>query len=121
MYKVLLKSIQTDSLKRVFSRAFSESGKKFAERIDEMIKSGPTAGFLAPQLRGDLLYLYQNMLVGESLLGVRGQFNSMMANLISTVETKLPLSSSASSNAALEKLKSLLQSPELTGQQIQAA
>jgi len=80
MYKVLLKSIQTDSLKRVFSRAFSESTNKFNDRLAEVIASGPTAGFLAPQLRGDLLYLYQNMLVGDSLLGVRGQFNTMMTN-----------------------------------------
>lgn len=121
MYKVLLKSIQVDSLKRVFSRAFSESAKKFAQRVDEIIASGPTAGSLAPQLRIDLLYLYQNMMVGDSLAGVRSQFNNLMLNLIDTVETKLPLSASASSNAALAKLKSLMDTSPGTQQQSQAA
>ena len=120
MYKVLLKSIQTDSLKRVFSRAFSESAKKFTQRVEEIIASGPTAGNLAPQLRIDLLYLYQNMMVGDSLVGVRGQFNNMMTNLIDTVEKKLPLSSSATSNAALAKLKSLMDNSS-SQQQSQAA
>ena len=126
MYKVLLRSLQTDSLKRVFSRAFSESAKKFCDRIDEILATGPVAGILAPQLRNDLLYLYQNMMVGDSLVGVRGQFNSMMLGLIDTVEKKLPLSTTSTSNAAMIKLKSRMQNGDETNrdespQQFQAA
>ena len=115
MYKVLLKSLQTDNLKRVFSRAFSESASRFAFLVDqqnEALKEAPAnRSEFACKLRTDLLYLFQNLLVNEALGGVKSALCGMVADMLQTVEEKFPLiDKSSSAEEAVVKLKSLLRS-----------
>jgi hypothetical protein len=113
MYKVLLKSLQVENLKRVFARAFSESGLRFNEKVKELGHS-PSASpsmlsELACKVRLDLLFLYQNMLVGESMGGVKSSLNDMVTEMITDTEKYLPLlDRSEPAEAALMKLRSLL-------------
>ena len=113
MYKVLLKSLQAENLKRVFSRAFSESSSRFADKVQE-IGSSPSVSpavlsELACKVRIDLLFLYQNLLVGESMGGVKGSLNEMVSEMLTETEKLLPLmDKSSSAEAAVLKLRDLL-------------
>ena len=113
MYKVLIKSLQTDNLKRVFARAFNESCHKFREKVGELTSSATTPPKLlaeyACRFRIDLLFLYQNMLVGETMGGLKSSLSSMVEEILEVIEAKLPLiDKSLAAESAVEKLKTLL-------------
>lgn len=116
MYKVLLKSLQTDNLKRVFSRAFSESSIHFSDQLNQRCKilSGAAKSEFACAIRTDLLYLFQNLLVNDAMSGVRPALAAMISEMLETVEKKLPLlDKSIPAEEAVVKLKSLLRSPDI--------
>jgi hypothetical protein len=113
MYKVLLKSLQAENLKRVFARAFSESGVKFEDKLRELSTSPTIApsviSELTTKIRVDLLFLYQNLLVGESMGGVKGALNNTFVEMLSVTERLFPVvDKSSPAEAAVEKLKALI-------------
>jgi len=113
MYKVLLKSLQPENLKRVFSRAFSESCNKFESKLQELVGSPTLAPVakseLSIKVRVDLLYLYQDLLVGESMGGVRSALNDMISEMLRVTEMHLSLvDKSESAEVAVTKLRSLI-------------
>lgn len=113
MYKVLLKSLQTDNLKRVFSRAFSESGDHFDSKLADITNSPstplPVKSELACRLRTELLFMYQTLLAGESMTGVKQALDGLVGSMLATIESRLPLvDKSSAAEAAVVKLKDLL-------------
>jgi hypothetical protein len=113
MYKVLLKSLQPENLKRVFSRAFSESCNKFESKLQELAGSPTLAPVakseLSIKVRVDLLYLYQDLLVGESMGGVRSALNDMISEMLRVTGMHLSLvDKSESAEVAVTKLRSLI-------------
>ena len=111
MYKVLIKSLQPENLKRVFSRAFSESSNRFAEKLRELVSSTVPISMseLACKVRIDLLFIYQNMIVGESMIGVKGVLNDTIEEMLSHTEKILPLvDKSVTAEASVQKLRDLI-------------
>ena len=109
MYKVLIKSLQPENLKRVFSRAFSESSTRYTEKLRELVANVPPNSELACKARIDLLYMYQNMLVGEAMIGVKSALNDTIAEMLISTDTILPLlDKSVTAEAAVMKLRDLL-------------
>ena len=118
MYKVLLKSLQSDNLKRVFSRAFSESASHFSDKLRELKASPSTPtkvlAEFACKFRIDLLFLYQNLQVGEAMAGVKSALNNMVADMLDETEAQLPLvDKSLTAEAAVEKLRHLMRDDQI--------
>ena len=78
MYKVLLKSLQTDNLKRVFARAFNESTHRFRTKVDGSQRALPA----------DLLFLYQAFLAAEAMSGLHSSLASMTEDMLDIVDNK---------------------------------
>jgi hypothetical protein len=109
MYKVLLKSLQTDNLKRVFARALSESAAHFSERINGVQLKGAERSEFACRARIDLLYLFQNLIGGDSMGGIKPALVSMIAEMLETVQLRLPLvDKSSAAEEAVVKLQAAL-------------
>lgn len=113
MYKVLLKSLQTDHLKRIFSRALSESAQHYSDRVEEIAGSSTIPPKIlsefACKFRIDILFLYQNLLAGDSMAGVRASVNSMVQEMVGVTEERLPLiDRSVTAEQAFDKVKQLL-------------
>ena len=79
MYKVLVKSLQSDNLKRVFARAFNECAHRFRERLGEQCHN----------IRPELLTLYKQLV--ESISTLKSSINAMIEDMLDTFEAKYPL------------------------------
>lgn len=113
MYKVLLKSLQTDHLKRIFSRALSESAQHYSDKVEEIAGSSTippkVLSEFACKFRIDILFLYQNLLAGDSMAGVRASVNSMVQEMVGVTEERLPfVDRSITAEQAFDKVKQLL-------------
>jgi hypothetical protein len=94
-------------LKRVFARTFSEILLRFTTRVET--ECGNRITEYAKKFRIDLLFFYQNMLVGDGLVGLRNQFNTLVLGMIDVVERKLPLVDKEDpAGDAVIKLKTLI-------------
>eukprot|EP00929_Paragymnodinium_shiwhaense_P078534 TRINITY_DN40727_c0_g2_i1.p1 TRINITY_DN40727_c0_g2~~TRINITY_DN40727_c0_g2_i1.p1 ORF type:complete len:1155 (-),score=285.77 TRINITY_DN40727_c0_g2_i1:167-3631(-) len=95
MYKVLLKNLNGDSVRRIFAKAFEEIGAKFEQKLGQEIVAstppydGSTGRSLGDRLVMDIAYLHRRDQLG-SLSGIAAPLQHLLLELLRHLQTKLP-------------------------------
>jgi hypothetical protein len=98
MYSVLSKSMDTDHIRRVFGRAFTDCGELFESRISESVDG--------EKLRVDLLYLYQHLAAHIQILPM---LQAMVEVMLDCIDANFPLNDPESAGSISEvKLREAL-------------
>jgi len=97
MYKVLLKNLTGDSVKKIFAKAFTEIAQKFEQRLGQDGGSGMAATSppyqeqvgcsLGDRLAMDLAYLQEQL---SKLSGIATPLSHLLYDLVRHLKTKLP-------------------------------
>lgn len=92
MYKVLLRNLTGESVKKIFAKAFTEISKKFEESSNSMPASSPpymerVGCSLGDRLAMDLAYLQEQL---SKLSGIATPLHHLLGDLVHHLQTKLP-------------------------------
>ncbi|CAJ1345586.1 unnamed protein product [Effrenium voratum] len=93
MYRVLLRNLNYDSVRKIFARAFEEIASSFQQRLEQDI-SAPSPPYsdslgrsLGDRLLLDFAYLYREL---EKLTGITTPLQRLLCDLVQHLQTKLP-------------------------------
>lgn len=93
MYRVLLRNLNYDSVRRIFARAFEDIASVFQQRLDQDI-AAPSTNYsdgvgcsLGDRLLLDFAYLYTEL---EKLTGITTPLERLVCDLVQHLLTKLP-------------------------------
>lgn len=93
MYRVLLKNLNYDSVRRIFARAFEDIASRFEKRLTEDMKASTppyedrVGRSLGDRLLLDLAYLQREL---EQLTGISTPLQRLLCDLVQHVQNSLP-------------------------------
>lgn len=93
MYRVLLRHLNYDSVRKIFARAFEEIASSFQQRLEQDIPapsppySDSLGRSLGDRLLLDFAFLYREL---EKLTGITTPLQRLLCDLVQHLQTKLP-------------------------------